>query len=358
MEQFSLRDTLIYLDHQSFHSFDKWLHSNNFDSIFIIADENTSVKCLPILLKHVPFLNNSCVIQMESGESSKSIEQVQTICSYLINKHITRHSLIVNLGGGVVCDLGGFVASVIKRGVKFINIPTTLMSQIDAAIGGKVAVNMQNHKNQIGLFNDPEIVFVYTPFLLSLSNDDLISAQAEILKYGLIYDNLLWEKCKFDLNNEKINLESVISDCIKIKIKIVESDYYDYQERRILNFGHSISHAIESVFLSVKEQPISHGFALSVGLICETYISYKKFEFSVEKLNIIVDSILSIFPKINLEKDMDEMVLKYLKSDKKNQNGLYNFTLIEDIGFAVINCSVSDIQVINALDYYRKKCQM
>ncbi|MAQ69987.1 MAG: 3-dehydroquinate synthase [Flavobacteriales bacterium] len=357
MKQFLLRDTLIYLDDNSFNSINKWMSLNHFDNKFIIADENTSIHCLPVLLKHVPLLKDSFIIKMSSGESAKSIAQVEAICSCLINKNIDRQSLIVNLGGGVVCDLGGFVASIIKRGVKFINIPTTLMSQIDAAIGGKVAVNFQDYKNQIGLFVDPQIVFVYTPFLLSLSHDDLLSAQAEIFKYGLIYDRLLWEQCRLESSNKIMNFKNMISDCIKIKIKIVESDYYDYQGRRMLNFGHSICHAIESVFLSTKKQPVSHGFALSVGLICETYISYKKFKFSSKKLSIIVNTILSVFPKINLVKALDNLVLKYLKSDKKNKNRLYNFTLIKDIGVAVVNCSVSDIHIINSLDYYRKKCQ-
>lgn len=357
MKQFLLRDTLIYLNDTSFNSINKWMNSNNFDNVFIIVDKNTNIHCLPILLKHVPLLKSSFIITIDSGEASKSIEKVHAICSCLINKNITRHSLIINLGGGVVCDLGGFVASIIKRGVQFINIPTTLMSQVDAAIGGKVAVNLQHYKNQIGLFTNPQIIFIYTPFLLSLSNDELLSAQAEIFKYGLIYDKLLWEKCKVESDSKIMNFENMISDCIRIKIKIVESDYYDYQQRRILNFGHSISHAIESVFFSSKKQTISHGFALSVGLICETYISYENFQFSSKKLNMIVNAILSVFPKINLDKNLDEMILKYLKSDKKNQNGLYNFTLIKDVGVAVVNCSVSDIQIIHALDYYRKKCQ-
>ena len=257
MKQFLLRDTLIYLNDNSFQSINKWMNSNHFDNIFIIVDENTNVHCLPILLKYVPLLKNSFIIKIPAGESSKSIEQVHTICSYLINKNITRQSLIVNLGGGVVCDLGGFIAAIIKRGVRFINLPTTLMSQIDAAIGGKVAVNLHDYKNQIGLFVDPQIVFLYTPFLLSLSNDELLSAQAEIFKYGLIADKLLWEKCKLESNNQIINFQKMILDCVKIKIKIVDLDYYDYNKRRMLNFGHSISHAIESVFLSVRVLPFS-----------------------------------------------------------------------------------------------------
>ena len=146
-------------------------------------------------------------LNIKPGEGSKSIEEVQNISSFLINKNITRNSLIINLGGGVICDLGGFVAGIIKRGVKFINIPTTLMSQIDVAIGGKVAVNFENQKNQLGLFNDPQLIFIHTPFLRSLSNNDLISAQAEVLKYGLIFDKFLWQKITSQSFHTKLNFK-------------------------------------------------------------------------------------------------------------------------------------------------------
>ncbi len=322
--------------------------------VFILLDKNSKKYCLPILLTHVSVLNSAHILELENGESAKTINSVKSVCNLLLSKNVDRKSLMINLGGGVVSDLGGFVASIIKRGINFINIPTTLMSQVDAAIGGKVAVNFDHYKNQIGLFSSPNAIFIHFPFTNSLSDFELISAYAEILKYGLIYDKLLWENIQLK-NINKVNLPAIISKCIRIKVDIVKRDYFDNNERRKLNFGHSISHAIESIFL-VKNIDITHGHALFIGLICESYISHKIFSFSPNILDGIVKVIFKYFKYRDIKFIDNNLLLEFIKKDKKNVDNNYNFTLIQDIGKSVVNCSVSDDLIFSSLNYYRYLC--
>ena len=277
-KEFNLFGTHIVVGDTSLMQLEKIINDLNPTTVFILLDANTKRYCLPILLKLSPIISESHIVELPCGETVKSFDTLHTIALKLMDLNIDRHSVIVNLGGGAICDFGGFLSSVIKLGVKFINIPTTLMAQIDASIGGKVALNLNKIKNQIGLFSNPEAIIVYPPYIFSLSDDDFLSAVSEIFKYGIIYDVDFWNEIT-DLEFHKhLNLQSIISKCISIKIDIVNLDYFDFQERRILNFGHSISHAIESYFAQNKT-PVSHGYALAVGIICEAYISALKYNF-------------------------------------------------------------------------------
>ena len=194
MGQLKLHDTKILISENSLHDLLVYVNSYDVNNIFILVDENTYKYCYPILLTKIPFLKKSSVIKMKSGESYKSMDVATNVFSILLARGINRASLIINLGGGVICDIGGFIASVIKRGVNFINLPTTLMAQVDASVGGKVGVNFESSKNQIGLFSNPEVIFIYTPFVKSLPKEYFISACAEILKYGLIFDAEFWNE--------------------------------------------------------------------------------------------------------------------------------------------------------------------
>ena len=353
----SLSDTDIYIGDDALLSLNSFIEKKNPTKIFILLDENTREKCLPILIDFMAVLKESIPIQVAPGELSKSMRTVEHVCELLLENDIDRHSLIINLGGGVICDLGGFIASIIKRGVDFINIPTSLMAQVDAAIGGKVAVNFKNHKNQLGLFSSPSQVIVYPPFLNSLLYDDFLSAKSEILKYALIFDIFFWKELSKNSLEDMSYLRKILTQCIKIKIDIVSQDYYDYNHRKILNFGHSIAHAVEATFLE-KNTIISHGFSLFIGLLCESYISHKVCKLSKSSLIDIEQKILHIFPLINLRSEYDNCIIKYLKSDKKNQNGNFYFTLLNEIGDASINCKVSLDDICDSLKYYRKLCQM
>jgi len=356
LNKFYLNNTKIVLSKESFDILKDYIFSQSWTRIFIIIDVNTRRDCLPVLFKKIPALRKSVLIDLPEGEHVKSLEYVQFISAKLLRQNIDKESLLINLGGGVISDLGGFVASVIKRGVSFINIPTTLMAQVDASIGGKVAVNFLNYKNQIGVFNDPIMVFIYPGFLQSLSTNHFQHALSEIFKYGLVFDNFFWNQLTSMQLNKKSDLYYLVLKSIVIKINVVKLDYFDLNERRKLNYGHTISHAIESCFLKHKK-PISHGLALSVGLICETYISYKRFRFKKEIFDSIINRIVEVFSTIEIGNLGNNQILNYIKSDKKNSNGNYNFTLIKNIGESVVNCSVSDKKIVNSLDYYRKICQ-
>ena len=355
--EFIFHDTPVFVGLKSINRLNHFINDLKPSRIFLIVDHNTKTNCLPILLKHNPGLINSQIIDVGLGESIKSISNFKLVCETLIIQNIDRNSLIINLGGGVICDFGGFVSSVLKRGVRFINVPTTLMAQVDAAVGGKVALNLGDYKNQVGLFYNPKCVIVYPPFLSSLPPENLLSTHAEIFKYALIYDKSLWKKVSMVglLDISKLNI--IIHRCIEIKTTIVELDYHDFNERRKLNFGHSVGHAIESVFLH-KKKNISHGFALSVGIICETYISYLRYGLSKNTLNSVVETIFNIFPSISLELEEDDLILEYVKCDKKNSHGLLNFTLIKEVGVSIVNCPVSEKDILSSLDFYRKKCHI
>jgi len=369
--KFRLHNTLIVLGKDPFIHLHDFIAKNTCTKIFVFVDQNTKKYCLPTLLNNNGFSKRFVIVELDSfdvftnSESLKSMNTVTKICEYLLYHNIDKNSLIINLGGGVICDLGGFVASIIKRGVKFIHVPTTFMAQIDASIGGKVAVNLNNYKNQIGLFSDPELVVVYPAYNQSLDDCDFHTSLAEVLKYGLINNETFWTNLTTDSHSnlyfknqiitKESDLKELILECIKMKISIVKSDYYDVNDRRKLNFGHSISHALESCFLeeSNLSKSISHGSALALGMICETYLSYKKFKFSENTLNEIVRKISKLFPRINYKQiGFLDSFKEYLKLDKKNKDGVYQFTLIKTIGCAIVNVSVSDLEVLESLAFY------
>ena len=355
--EFIFHDTPVFVGLDSISRIHHFISDIKPSKVFILVDYNTKKHCLPILFKCNPDLINCHIIDVGLGESIKSISNFQLVCKVLISKDIDRNSLILNLGGGVICDFGGFVSSVLKRGICFINIPTSLMSQVDASIGGKVGLNLSEYKNQIGLFSNPKSVIIYPPFLSSLPQEHILSAHSEIYKYALIYDAYLWEKISVMGLLDMSQLNTIMHKCVEIKTTIVELDYHDFNDRRKLNFGHSIGHAIESIFLN-QNKPISHGFALSIGIICETYISYLRYGFSQNILNRVAEVILSIFPSISLHSIEDNLILEYVKSDKKNLHGLLNFTLIKEIGVAEVNCPVFEKDILSSLDFYRKKCRI
>ena len=352
-QNFKLFDTHIVVGDTSLVQLKVIISNLKPSSVFIFLDANTKKYCLPSLLKYNPQLIDSHIIELPIGESLKSLAFIHDISVQLINLHIDRNSIIINLGGGVICDFGGFLSSVIKRGVKFINIPTTLMAQVDASIGGKVALNINSIKNQIGLFNNPEAVIVYPPYVVSLSNDDFLSAVSEVFKYGIIYDETFWHSLQKSSFHKNMDLNSIIFKCIKIKIDIVNLDFFDMQERRMLNFGHSIGHALESYF-SHHKNTISHGYALAAGIICEAYISKLKYNFPAKKLDCIIKKLSTTFPLININELDNLLFLDHLKFDKKNRLGVYNFTLIKDIAKPIFNSQVLDHEILEALDFYRQ----
>ncbi|WP_238892351.1 3-dehydroquinate synthase [Blattabacterium cuenoti] len=320
--------------------------------IFILVDHFTKKYCLPILFHHLSFLKKSNIIQIKPGEHEKNIDTCIQICNYLEKYKCTRKSLILNLGGGVITDIGGFIASIFKRGIRFINIPTTLLGMVDASIGYKTGINFNCIKNEIGSFYSPEFLIIDISFLKTLSKKEIISGIFEMLKHGLIADKQFWMDLKENVIKNKIDginiyqnkteWNNLIYRSIIIKQKIVYNDPKEKGLRKILNFGHTIGHAIESFFLSKKEYKILHGIAIAMGMIYESIISYKINGLSMDEYKEI-KSVLSFlnYEKKEISHSEVDNLFSIMKHDKKNEKNQIQFSLLKKIGQCSYNCPVS-----------------
>lgn len=327
-----------------------------YSSVFVLVDENTDQYCLPILKQHLQTSIPITIISIQSGEVNKNIETCQLVWKKLIENKADRGSLLINLGGGVICDMGGFVASTFKRGIDFVNIPTTLLSQVDASIGGKTGINFQLLKNQIGTFSNPKFIFINPVFFKTLPQREWLCGYAEMLKHALIDSKEYWDalsQWKGGKIEQSSQLENLILTSIQIKQKIIEQDPYENGLRKVLNFGHTIGHAIESLSLEKDNQPLTHGEAIAIGMICESYISTQITGLSQSVLEDITQFILSIYPPYNLL-GFTNKLLHLMTHDKKNMNDKINFSLLKEIG-EVIYDQTCDVKLIkNAIEYYRK----
>ena len=340
----------IYFQGESYEKLSELIVKKKYSNIFVLIDENTLEYCYPKFISNIDYPFDFKLIEIKSGEINKNLETCISVWQTITDLGGDRKSLIITLGGGVITDLGGFVASCFKRGIDFVNIPTTLLSMVDASVGGKTGVDLGVLKNQIGLFANPKMVLIDDDYLKTLNNRELKSGVAEIIKYGLIYDIELYNKIN---TNRLDNINSLIHRSIEIKNDIVQQDPKEDNLRKILNFGHTIGHAIESFYLDSKDKNnLTHGEAIAIGMICEGYISSKIFNLSEEKLRNIKNTILSIFDKILLSNKDFPMILDLLKHDKKNVNGEVNFVLLNDFEEFKIDCKVSRSLIIESLEYY------
>ncbi|NLJ81637.1 MAG: 3-dehydroquinate synthase [Bacteroidales bacterium] len=323
----------------------------NKQSVIVLCDKNTKKYCLPPLFRLVPELQDAAVISVPAGEKSKDWKYVGQLCEKLLHFQADRNSFLLNLGGGVVCDLGGFVASVFKRGISYAHIPTSLLAQVDAAIGGKTAVNFKNIKNQIGTFYKPQAVFVFPKMLKTLPFRHCKAGLAEMLKHGLIADENHWQELKTIAirRNELCDIQR-IEKSIQIKQSIVNLDFKDTNERKKLNFGHSVGHALEAMCMQ-KKQPILHGEAVAWGMLAEAHISFQKQYISENELHEISTTISSFFKPIPISLTDLNPIKQYLYNDKKRIGDSLNMTLLQKIGTAVINQNCSDVEFNNAFEY-------
>ena len=295
------------------------------------------------------------VIQIEAGEEFKHIETCSGVWNALSELEADRKSLMINLGGGVVTDLGGFVASTFKRGIKFINVPTTLLAMVDASVGGKTGVDLGNLKNQVGVIVQPEMVLVDSEYLKTLSAQEMRSGLAEILKHGLIADEDYWNKVSDLSALDLSDLDEIIKTSVAIKAEIVQIDPFEKSIRKKLNYGHTLGHAIESYCLTEpKRKKLLHGEAIAAGMILETYISAQLKNFPEKKLESICKTFKSIYGKEEFSSEEIQQIKSLLKFDKKNEHGNVNFVLLEDIGKAVIDATVPDEIIDQAFNYYSK----
>ena len=314
----------------------------------IFTDETVSDLWIEHLITNFSELAKAEIIQIPAGETYKTLEVCEQVWAALSDYEIGRSDLVINFGGGVITDMGGFIAALFKRGLDFINVPTTLLSQVDASVGGKTGVDLGPFKNQIGVFADAKHVFIDDNFLSTLPKDELLSGYAEMLKHGLIQDKDYWEKLKdFDPNASARRLD-VIKHSVSIKKSIVEQDHLESGLRKNLNFGHTIGHGIEGYLLK-NEKPTLHGFAVAWGIKAECFISLKKGFITENSYTEIKEYIDSKYPPFELNSSCFKDILKLMYNDKKNSNGRIKCTLLRDIGKAVFDQDVTDLEILEAL---------
>jgi 3-dehydroquinate synthase len=329
------------------------LRETDYSSVFILVDENTHEYCLPLFLPKVASNAVIEIIELESGEENKNIETCSQVWSVLSELGADRKSLMINLGGGVLTDMGGFIAATFKRGIQFINVPTTLLAMVDASVGGKTGVDLGPLKNQIGVITEPEMVLILPEFLNTLEEKQLKSGFAEMLKHGLIQDPAYW-KILSKTNHYK-DLSALIKTSVEIKATVVIEDPTEQNKRKILNFGHTLGHAIESYCLENDEiQTLLHGEAIAIGMILEGFISYTLVGLPLETALEIKNVFDTHFSKVHfIEEDIDQCI-DYLKFDKKNSHGEVKFALLSNIGAPAIDILVQEETIREAFSFYLK----
>jgi 3-dehydroquinate synthase len=334
---------------------ESYLISKNYDKIFVVTDDNSYQKCFP-LISETLLSRNPVVINIKSGDNHKNIEQVSHIWNILSNEGASRNSALINLGGGMVTDLAGFAGATFKRGLHNINIPTTLMASVDAAIGGKTGINFNGLKNEIGSFYHPDCVMIDCNFLKTLDRDNILSGYSEMLKHGLINNKKYFDELvAYDFSELNINiLSNLVLASVSIKEKIVKEDPTEKGIRKALNFGHTIGHAIESLSFTKDKNPLLHGIAIAAGLVCELYISHEILNFSVDILRLATNFIKENYPAVDLDCKDYETLYELMKHDKKNEAGRINFTLLGNIGEIHVNQEVRKEMILKSLDFYRE----
>jgi 3-dehydroquinate synthase len=340
------------LDDSSLESFLN-LPENKKSKLFILLDEYSLQNCFPKLMNDCPSFSRAEVLEIESGESNKNIEICTRIWQAITELGADRESILVNLGGGVITDMGGFIAGIYKRGIRFINIPTTLLAMVDASVGGKTGVDLDNVKNQLGIFNSPQAIYIDPDFLKTLSKRQMMAGLAEVIKHALIADRSYWELIRKSDFSENKNWNKLILPSLKIKNDIVKNDPSEKGMRKILNFGHTVGHAIESYSMENASMLLLHGEAVAVGMICETFLSYKHHGVTKNELDEITEYISSIYPYFPLEELAYHRILELMKNDKKNKNGQINFTLLKGIGSASFDNFISASEIKDALVFYK-----
>ena len=324
------------------------------DRTFILVDETTERLCLP-LVAGFDCVRDAQVIIIGATDQNKTLDSLSHVWTELQRGGATRHSLMINLGGGMVTDLGGFAASTFKRGLNYINIPTTLLAMVDASVGGKTGINFGGLKNEIGVFSCAKSVILDTTFLKTMDHENICSGYAEMLKHGLIAnEDMLAELLNFDLDViDYYQLSRMLADSVQVKERIVDEDPTEQGIRKALNLGHTIGHAFES-FAMKSMKPILHGYAVAYGLVCELYLSCAKTGFPVDRMRQVVRFINENYGKLPVTCDDYPTLLELMTHDKKNVGDTINFTLLGGVGDIRINQTATKEEICEALDFYRE----
>ncbi|MCL5244397.1 3-dehydroquinate synthase [Cellulophaga sp. 20_2_10] len=352
MQSVSANTYSVHFNDKAYTELNTHLEKANYSKVFILVDENTHQHCLPSFMSQIFGDYNYEIIEIEEGEINKTIETCVQVWHVLSELEADRKSVMINLGGGVITDLGGFVASTFKRGIDFINVPTTLLSMVDASVGGKTGVDLGSLKNQVGVINLPQMVLVISSFLETLEERQLHSGFAEMLKHGLIRDKKYWNE--LNLVSDFNKLDEFIYDSVVIKNDVVMQDPTEQNLRKILNYGHTLGHAVESYFLeSETHKTLLHGEAIAVGMVLEAYLSNKLTGLSDDSLHSIKNTFIHRYGKVSFTEEDIKNILTYLKFDKKNSHGNINFVLLETIGECKIDVTVPEDLLYESFAYYK-----
>jgi 3-dehydroquinate synthase len=330
------------------------LADSKHDKLFLLTDEHTHQCCLP-LISNFACLQGAEEIVIGAEDVHKTLETLAFVWKSLGDKGATRHSLMINLGGGMVTDLGGFAAATFKRGIQFINIPTTLLAMVDASVGGKTGINFNGLKNEVGVFSPTKYVIIDTEFLRSLDRANLCSGYAEMLKHGLLSSEREWEELlQFDiLNPDYRKLQQLVEQSVGIKERVVTEDPFEKGIRKALNLGHTVGHAFESLALE-EHRPCLHGYAVAWGLVCELYFSVVKTDFPKSALQQTLQFIKETYGVFTFDCKEYDRLYELMTHDKKNESGIINFTLLGGMGDVRINQSASKEEIFEMLDFYRE----
>lgn len=320
----------------------------SFSRLVVLTDTNTQSNCLSVIGTILP--QDTIFISVTAGEIHKNLETCSLIWTKMTEAALDRKALMLNLGGGVITDMGGFCASIYKRGIRFVNMPTTLLSQVDASVGGKLGIDFNGLKNHLGVFNEPETVIIASEFLETLSKAELRSGYAEILKHGLIRDKAYFASLKAE-NWQDQDWETLIHHSVGIKKAVVAADPKEAGLRKILNFGHTIGHAFESYFLDTSNH-LLHGEAIALGMICEGFLSFQKVGFSYEELDLLTKTMLQIYGKVDFSVNELDPILDLCLQDKKNEGSTLMFSLLTSIGDCTFNIPVSREEIRGAIIHY------
>lgn len=321
-------------------------------ALFVLTDSHTETACLPILKSKWTAHIHPNHLTFKAGEAQKTLETCMQLWQQLTKLGADRNSVLINLGGGVTTDMGGFVAATFKRGMRFIQVPTSLLAMVDASTGGKTGVDFYGAKNQIGTFTEPTGVFVYPPFLETLPKSELKSGWAEVLKHGLIADRNYWAICQRGIEN--VLSDELIARSVEIKQSIVSQDLRESGLRKTLNFGHTLGHAIESFFLNINS-PIKHGQAVAAGMLMASKLSSEHMGLSESEHEDICTTIFSSFDNVAFSEVDIPNILALLKHDKKNQGGTFQFVLLQEIAKPVLDVPVTEVQAAAVLHWYLKE---
>jgi 3-dehydroquinate synthase len=349
LKEYNLKEYSVFVGTETLDVLLEQLIERSYSKVFVLVDEQTEKYCLPLLSKT---LFDVHVIRIKSGEEHKTLDTVQHIWKELFAKQANRQCALINLGGGMVGDIGGFAAATYKRGIDFIQVPTTLLAMVDSSVGGKTGIDFNGIKNSIGIIQQPTSVVIQPDFLNTLPPRELLNGFAEMIKHGLIADGNYWEKL-FGIS--ELNVATIaphIGGSIKIKAGVVKKDPFETGFRKLLNFGHTVGHAIEAYSLAKDKHPLKHGEAVAIGMICEAFLSKEVGGLSGRELRVISEFILLHFPKYSLRNIFSQELIALMRQDKKNTDDGINFTLLKRIGKGSINHTCSESKIALALNYY------